>query len=237
LDWSGNIRVKICCIGSKIEALTAINYGVSALGLVSEMPSGPGVISENLIKGIVKVIPPGISSVLLTSKQDVKSITLQQKKTKVNTIQIVDKILQGSYIDLKENLPGISLIQVIHVIDYTSIDEALKVAPYVNAILLDSGTPDAAIKKLGGTGEIHNWEISKKIRELLDIPVFLAGRLNSSNVLSAINLVKPFGVDVCTGVRSNGKLDISKLSAFMKQVSEYNKLISDKDQGKEKESF
>ena len=115
-------------------------------------------------------------------------------------------------------IPGISLIQVIHVRDEESIEEAISVAPHVNAILLDSGNPALKVKELGGTGRTHDWNISRKIREFVNIPIFLAGGLNPENVDEAISKVRPFAVDVCSGIRTNGKLDESKLNEFISQI-------------------
>ena len=149
-------RVKICCISSTHEAQLAIHYGASALGLVSAMPSGPGVIAEDLIAHIAAKIPPGVSSFLLTSKQDTASIIEQQRRCRVNTIQICDRLEMGSYDDLREAMPGVALVQVIHVTGEVSIAEAVAVALHVNAILLDSGNQSLVVKELGGTGRIHN---------------------------------------------------------------------------------
>lgn len=212
-------RVKICCIGSLEEAKLAIDYGASALGLVSEMPSGPGVISEGSIAQIASLMPPAVSSFLLTSKPDTLAIIAQQRRLGVNTIQICDRLESGTYDDLRQALPGIAIIQVIHVTGSESIEEALSVAPHVHGLLLDSGNQSLSIKELGGTGRIHDWEISRRIRELVNIPVFLAGGLNADNVVTAIRLVEPFGVDVCSGVRTQGKLDEKKLSQFLNQVA------------------
>lgn len=207
-------RVKICCISSAHEAQLAIRYGASALGLVSAMPSGPGVIAEDLIAEIAVTIPPGVSSFLLTSKQDTASIIEQQRRCRVNTIQICDRLEIGRYDDLREAMPGIALVQVIHVTGEESIEEALAVAPHVNAILLDSGNQSLVVKELGGTGRVHNWEISRTIRELVNVPIFLAGGLNAENVADAMQQVGPFGLDVCSGVRVDGKLDEGKLARF-----------------------
>ncbi len=213
------VRVKICCISNIEEAKLAITYGASALGLVSEMPSGPGVISEELISGIAEQIPPAISTFLLTSKQDVDEIIDQQHRCKTNTIQLCDKLLVGSHKKLKTALPGIKIVQVVHVTAEESIQEAIEVSKFVDAILLDSGNQKLAVKELGGTGRTHDWTISRKIVESVTVPVFLAGGLNSSNVTDAIQQVKPFGVDVCSGVRTNGRLDKNKLRLFAEAVS------------------
>jgi phosphoribosylanthranilate isomerase len=211
-------RVKICCISSIEEAWTAINYGASALGLVSEMPSGPGVISEDLIREIASVIPPAISSFLLTCKQDAASIIEQQRRSGVNTIQICDRLDPKSYRELRDALPGIAIVQVIHVSGFESVAEAITVAPHVNGILLDSGNQSLAVKELGGTGRTHDWSLSRKIREAVDVPLFLAGGLKPTNIAEAIRQVEPFGVDVCSGVRSDGKLDEAKLAGFFQNL-------------------
>lgn len=212
-------RIKICCIASVAEAWLAIECGASALGLVSEMPSGPGVISEDLIAEIAATIPPAIASFLLTSKQDVASIVQQQQRLGVNTIQICDRLRTGDHRDLRYALPGISLVQVIHVTGPESVAEAGAVAPLVDAILLDSGDQSSPVKELGGTGRTHNWTLSRQIRQSVNVPLFLAGGLNADNVAEAIRQVGPFGVDICSGVRTNGLLDGSKLSGFFAAVA------------------
>lgn len=211
-------RVKICCIGSIDEAWTAIRLGASALGLVSEMPSGPGPIPEELIRRIAARIPPGVASFLLTSRQDAASIIEQQRRCHVNTVQIVDRLEQGSYAEMRAMMPGVSLVQVIHVTGEEALEEALRVAPDVNAVLLDSGNQTLKIKELGGTGRRHDWTISRKIREQLDVPVYLAGGLRAENVREAVEQVAPFGLDVCSGVRTLGRLDEQKLAALFSEL-------------------
>lgn len=212
-------RVKICCISSVEEARLAIRYGASALGLVSEMPSGPGVISETLIAEIVRTIPPHIQSFLLTSKRDASAIIEQQLRTKVTTLQLVDIVALDVYFELRHQLPSVSLVQVIHITGEESIDEAKAVAPYVNALLLDSGNPALPRKELGGTGRTHNWKISRKIREKLSVPIYLAGGLRPENVGEAIAQVGPYAVDVCSGLRTDGKLDETKLARFFRSIA------------------
>lgn len=196
----------------------AIDHGASALGLVSEMPSGPGPIPEDLIREIAAVIPPAVSSFLLTCRQDVDGIIGQQKRTGVNTIQICDRLEKGSHEQLRKALPGISLVQVIHVTGPESVEEAVAVAPDVDAILLDSGNQTLEIKELGGTGRVHDWRLSAVIREAVEAPLFLAGGLKPANVAAAINQVRPFGVDVCNGLRTEGKLDEKKLGEFFRAI-------------------
>ena len=158
-----------------------------------------------LIAEIAATVPPGVSSFLLTCKEDAASIIDQQRRLRVNTIQICDRLPPGSHRELREALPGVSLVQVIHVTGPESVDEAIAVAPEVDAILLDSGNQSLAIKELGGTGRTHDWNLSRRIREAIDVPMFLAGGLNPSNVAAAIREVQPFGIDVCSGLRSEGR--------------------------------
>lgn len=211
-------RVKICCISSLEEARLAIRYGASALGLVGAMPSGPGIISDKRITEIAASIPPPVASFLLTSETDAEAIIAHQQKVLTNTVQIVDELRSGTYTRLREGMPGIKLVQVVHVIDENSVSEAVKLSEHVDALLLDSGNPKAAIKTLGGTGNTHNWQLSRKICKQSKVPVFLAGGLKASNVASAIREVQPYGLDLCSGVRTDGKLDEEKLKAFFEAV-------------------
>jgi phosphoribosylanthranilate isomerase len=214
-------RVKICCIMSVEEAWLAIRYGASALGLVSEMPSGPGPIPESLIAEISRTLPPSVSSFLLTSKQKPLDIIEQQRRCGTNVIQLCDQVKLSDYQELREALPGIGLVQVVHVTSEEAIDEACAVAPSVNGILLDSGNQALRVKELGGTGRRHDWNISRRIRDKVSVPVFLAGGLSSENVVEGLKWVQPFGVDVCNGVRTKNRLDEFKLLAFFKAISTY----------------
>jgi phosphoribosylanthranilate isomerase len=196
----------------------AIELGASALGLVSAMPSGPGVIREEQIAEIAATIPPAIGSFLLTSKQDVASIVDQQRRCGTNCVQLCDRLSSGSSQELKAAMPGVSVVQVVHVTGAESVEEAMAVASGVDAILLDSGNQSLAVKELGGTGRQHDWSLSRRIREQVNVPIFLAGGLKPENVGEAIRAVEPFGLDLCSGVRTAGKLDREKLTRFFVAV-------------------
>ena len=130
----------------------------------------------------------------------------------------MDELTKGTYNDIKTALPHLKIVQVILVTDEESINEAIRISPNVDALLLDSGNPKASIKTLGGTGNVHNWDLSREIVKTVDVPVFLAGGLHANNVRQAIETVRPFAVDVCSGVRTEGRLDTNKLKAFIKAV-------------------
>ncbi len=215
-------KIKICCISSIEEVELAIKYGASAIGLVSEMPSGPGVISEELIEEISAAVPSTIETFLLTSKTNSDSIIVQHNKCKTTTLQIVDSVNTDVYDKLREELPLIKLVQVIHVAGEESITEAVAVSSLVDVLLLDSGNQKLKVKELGGTGRTHDWTISRKIRDAVSVPVYLAGGLNAKNVLDAIKEVEPFGIDLCSGVREGGKLNEKRLEAFFAVLHDRN---------------
>lgn len=209
-------RIKICCISTQEEAQLAVQYGASALGLVGHMPSGPGVISDDVIAEIARFSPPAIGTFLLSSETNATAIIAHHRKVLTNTIQLVDALESGTYTEIRTALGPVKIVQVIHVNGDRSVDEALEIASEVDAILLDSGNPALAVKVLGGTGRVHNWTISRRIVESVSVPVFLAGGLHAGNVREAIETVQPFGLDLCSGVRTNGKLDPFKLEQFFK---------------------
>jgi phosphoribosylanthranilate isomerase len=213
------VKVKICCMASIDEARIAIEAGASAVGLVSRMPSGPGPIEEELITEIVASVPSHIETFLLTCETTAEAIAAQQTRTRANTLQLVDHVDGQTHRQLKSELPHVKIVQVIHVPDEDSLREAQAASENAHALLLDSGNPRLAVKELGGTGRTHNWSISREIVERAAVPVYLAGGLNAANVVEAITTVRPYAVDICSGVRTNGHLDQEKLEAFMRQVA------------------
>ncbi len=175
------------------------------------------VISDDLIRAIARAVPPPIATFLLTCHQRVADIVAQQQRCGTNTVQLCDRLAEGSYAELRAAMPGVAVVQVIHVNGRESVQEAVNVAPHVDALLLDSGNQRLATKELGGTGRTHDWQLSTEIRRAVRVPIFLAGGLRAENVRDAIGQVEPWGVDLCSGVRSDGRLDQSKLKAFMLQ--------------------
>jgi phosphoribosylanthranilate isomerase len=211
-------RVKICCISTIAEARLAIAAGASALGLVGQMPSGPGVVADEIIASIIAMVPPPIATFLLTSATDAATIIEQQRTLRPSVLQLVDHLAADVHATLRNALPGIGLVQVVHVEDQASVEYAREAAETVDALLLDSGRVNAPIKELGGTGRVHDWSLSRLIRDSVRVPLFLAGGLHAGNVPDAIRAVEPFGLDVCSGVRAAGALNATRLHAFMGSV-------------------
>jgi phosphoribosylanthranilate isomerase len=211
-------RIKICCISSQREAALAIAHGAAALGLVSHMPSGPGVLPDSDIAAIIATVPPPIATFLLTSETDAAQIIAQQRRLRATTLQLVDHLDAVVHRALRAALPGITLVQVVHVENDASVAYALQAAKTVDALLLDSGRLNAPVKELGGTGRTHNWALSRRIRDHAGTPIFLAGGLRAETVAEAVRTVQPFGLDVCTGVRTDSMLDATRVAAFMHAV-------------------
>jgi phosphoribosylanthranilate isomerase len=206
-------RLKVCCIASVEEARLAIASGADALGLVARMPTGPGPIDDDLIATIADAVGPPIATFLLTCEVDPETVVDHMRRTRVNTVQLVDDSVKPDvYAALRKAAPAVRVVQVVHVRGRNSISLALEVASHVDALLLDSGNPVA--RELGGTGRTHDWALSREIVERSPRPVFLAGGINPSNVADAIERVRPFGIDLCSGVRTNGALDGTKLAAL-----------------------
>ena len=211
-------RIKICCIASPEEGRLAVAAGADAIGLVGEMPSGPGVIDDETARAIARATPPPIATFLLTSRTEAADIVDHVRFCETNTVQIVRHIEPAQYARIMRDLPNVRRVQVIHVEDEGALELMQAYAPFVHAFLLDSGRPDAAVAELGGTGRTHDWSISAKFVAQAERPVFLAGGLKPANVASAIKRVAPFGVDLCSGVRRDGALDPQMLSNFVKEV-------------------
>ncbi len=192
-------------MGSVLEAQTAIELGASAIGLVSRMPSGPGPIEEALIAEIVAAVPRTTETFLLTCETGAAEIIAQQRRTGASALQLVDHVEATVREELRAALTRVRIVQVIHVRAEDSVQEAMKASESSDALLLDSGNPALAVKELGGTGRRHDWRLSRRIVEATTIPVYLAGGLNASNVREAAETVNPYGVDVCSGVRTDGR--------------------------------
>ena len=212
------VRLKVCCISSIEEAQTAIAHGADAIGLVSAMPSGPGVIDDARIEAIAAAVPPGIGTVLLTSRRDVDGIVAQQRRFRVNTLQLCDEVEPTDIRTMRSILDGVSIIQVVHVVGEESIRQAVAASRAAHALLLDSGDPSKSTRELGGTGRTHNWTLSRRICEAVVGPVYLAGGLSPENIADAVRTVRPFGVDVCSGLRSDGLLDEHRLASFVRRL-------------------
>lgn len=211
-------RIKICCIASIDEAQLAIAAGADALGLVAAMPSGPGPIPDARIAQIAAWTPPPVATFLLTSETTAQAIAEHVRATQPSTVQIVGHIDPCEVEELARLLPHVRRVQVIHVEGPEALDLIPAYAPHVHAFLLDSGRPGAVVPELGGTGRTHDWSVSARFVRASPRPVFLAGGLDDTNVMEALRQVRPYGIDLCSRVRTDGQLDVMKLALLMAAV-------------------
>ena len=213
-------RIKVCCMASLEEARAAIRAGADAVGLLgkSSMPSSPRAIDDRRVAEIAALVPPPIATFLLTSESTAAGIAGQALAAGASTVQIVSHLSAGESGQLPKLLPATRRVQVIHVENESALNLIEQYAPYVHAFLLDSGRPSLPTPEYGGTGRTHDWSVSAEFVRRSPRPVFLAGGLTPANVQAAIRTVRPFGVDLCTGVRTDGRLDEDKLAAFMGAV-------------------
>jgi len=211
-------RIKICCIRSREEAWLAIRWGADAIGLVGAMPSGPGTIDDDTIAAIASEVPPPVASFLLTSESTAQGIATHVRKTGPSVVQVVRHIEPDESARLVELLPTTRRVQVIHVEDECALGLIAQYSPHAHAFLLDSGRPSLPVPQYGGTGHTHDWRISAEFVRRSPLPVFLAGGLAPDNVSEAIRTVRPYGVDLCSGVRTSGRLDPGRLASFVEAV-------------------
>lgn len=211
-------RLKICCIGSQHEARLAIRAGVDALGLVGAMPSGPGVIADDAIRAIALAMPAAVSGLLLTQERTAEAIAQHVSRCAVSTVQVVNHVDPEELGRLRAMMPWLRIVQVIHVESADALGLLGAYERHADTFLLDSGSPAAAVPLLGGTGRVHDWSVSAEFVRRSELPVFLAGGLTPENVGEAIRLVQPYGLDICSGIRSDGVLDERKLQRYVAAV-------------------
>lgn len=198
-------RVKICCIQNPAEAELAIGSGADSLGVISSTRESPMVMRPEKIREITQMIPPSIDTFVLTALDNSWKLIDLIRTVKNRTIQLVDRLNSGNYLEIRASIPCVKIVQVIDADDEGAFDHAIRVDSYVDAILLKS-----KYKK--------NWDICKEIVEYVQTPIFLSGDLTPENVRESIAEIKPFGVDACDGIRTDGKLDKKKIRQFINET-------------------
>lgn len=212
------VSIKICCIQTEGEALLAARAGADMIGLVGAMPSGPGPIPDSEIASISDRMRERISTVLLTSETTPEGIVAHIARCNPDAVQLVDRVPAQVFAAIRAAFPALRIFQVIHMQTTADIETALDAARRADALLLDSGQPDAALRQLGGTGRVHDWALSAKVAARACCPVWLAGGLTPDNVAEAVRTVRPHGVDVCSRVRVDGQLQPALLDGFIRNA-------------------
>jgi phosphoribosylanthranilate isomerase len=211
-------QIKICCMSSIEDVHHAIKAGADAVGFVCAIPTSARTIDINIVESITSKVEPSKDTFLLTSEKTAEEIAEKALLAGVNTVQILSYLGPHEYERLQKLLPNIKFVQVVHIENESSLNSIEAYGRYVHAFLLDSGKPNSSIPEYGGTGRTHDWSISAKFVQRTTHPVFLAGGLTPDNVGEAIKAVRPYGVDLCSGVRTNNALDHYKLEKFIKAV-------------------
>jgi phosphoribosylanthranilate isomerase len=210
------MHVKICGIRRSEDALLAAQCGADAVGLlVGQRHSSPDFITAALAGKISRTLPPSVEAVLVTHITDVDEIERLLRQSGITAVQLHSKITAESVANLRTRFPDLKVFKSVHVLSAQSARYPEGFSKVVDGFVLD--TINVATDQVGGTGNVHDWTISRKIVERFpDIPIILAGGLNSKNVRSAIESVHPFGVDVNSGTKgSDGFKDARKMREFV----------------------
>ncbi|MEU4316651.1 phosphoribosylanthranilate isomerase [Nocardia sp. NPDC024068] len=215
------VRAKICGIRSRADLDTAVDAGADAVGFISGTTHySEDVLTAEAAAQLSVITPPFVNRVLVTHLEDAHAILDLADRVDVDIIQVHGLVDRDTLRAVHGAAHGRTIVRAVHVTGPDSLATARTVAADCDAVLLDSRTAD----RLGGTGRTHDWSLSARIvRELAGIgrPVILAGGLNSDNVDEAIEAVRPFGVDVNSGVETAaGDKDFAACAAFVKTAHE-----------------
>ena len=211
--------VKICGIRRHEDALIAAELGADAIGLlVGQRHNSPDFISAAVAREISRTLPPSVEAVLVTQITEVDEIERLLRQSGITAVQLHSEITADSVANLRTRFPDLKVFKSVHVISAESVRYPEGFSKVVDGFVLD--TINVATDQVGGTGKTHDWSISRKIVERFpDIPIILAGGLNSKNVRSAIESVHPFGVDVNSGTKgSDGFKDARKMREFIREA-------------------
>jgi phosphoribosylanthranilate isomerase len=201
-------RVKICGIMNELDLNCAIAGGADAVGFIVEVEGSRHRISAEVARELIKRVPVFTKSVAVIAPDSPEEAVLLAQKTGADLIQVHGTLEPLEIKELKKRVHQSVIAAVPQGV------EAHLMAAAADAVLLDTFKDG----KLGGTGAVHDWSVSAAIARDLCIPVILAGGLNPSNVGEAIRTVKPYAVDVSSGVEIAGRKDQEKVKSFVREV-------------------
>ena len=208
------MKVKICGINKAEFAQWAYDAGCDYLGLLIGITHvAEDKISVQQAKEIIENSNVDTSKfVMVTHLLDAEEIISILKELNISNVQLHDNISIEEIKKIRSALPELYIIKAVHVLNEHAIQHALMLEEYADAIILDSRTS----ARLGGTGNVHDWNISAEICKRCKKPVFLAGGLTPDNLVSAIETVRPYAVDANSGVETeNGDKDLNKIRKFV----------------------
>jgi len=211
--------VKICGVRRQEDALLAAELGADAIGLlVGQKHNSLDFISATVAREIARALPPSMDAVLVTHLKEIDQLERLLQQSEITTIQLHSEIAPSSVERLRHRLPGVKIFKSINVISADSVAYPDAFKKLVDGFVLDS--INLATNQVGGTGKTDDWSVSRQIvMRYPEVPIILAGGLNSENVRSAIERVRPFGVDVNSGRKAaDGFKDPRKMEAFIVQA-------------------
>lgn len=216
------MRVQIAGVSSLEEALATADAGADALGFTVRLPHGVhDGLTEARARGIVAALPPFVASVAITYVATARAAVELCRYLGVSTLQLHGPFPTAELPLIRAGLPHLKLIRAVHVTGPPAIAEARSLARHVDALILD--TYDPASGRGGATGLTHDWALSRQIVAETRVPVILAGGLTPDNVAAAIAAVRPWGVDVHTGVENaDGTRNLDKVRAFIRAAKTSN---------------
>lgn len=219
------MKVKICGISNEIDAISAIKLGADAIGFVMGGKVLPVEVEPyaQTVRETIKRFPKGVDSFLVTHLFEGEDILALSNYIQSTGIQISEDILIEEVEKVRKNTDK-KIIKTIVTTDPKAVEKLKLYEPYCDYFLLDS----RECGYTGGTGKENNWQMCRKLIELTDKPVFIAGGLNPENVKDAIKEADPYGVDVSTGISCYSKnylrkdrKDANKIEKFIKTVKEF----------------
>ncbi|MFW6117327.1 MAG: phosphoribosylanthranilate isomerase [Thermoproteota archaeon] len=210
------VRVKICGITSREDLEMVVEAGADAVGFVVDVPHSQRNISIRKANRLIESTPVFVGSVAVIVPEGLHHLRQLCQDLRPSLFQIHGK--KQLYREIREDLPGIRVIGAIKAKKDFSPQETQTSTQIFDAVLIDSHLPG----RQGGTGRVHDWRISKRVKELLHPkPLILAGGLSLDNIKRAVQTVRPYAVDVSTGVESKpGIKDQKKVNRFIKNAKE-----------------
>lgn len=211
-------RVKICGITNIKDALAAVSYGADEIGFhVGQVRGSRNIISKEKTAEIISQLPGSVVPVLVTTSSEPREIMRLAQETGVSAVQFHGDVSSDDVAFVKKEFPSFKMYKIIPVRDESAIIEARKYEKIADAVLLDTSSKETG--QVGGTGKTHDWEVSRKIVGSISLPVILAGGLNPENVAEAINKVRPYMVDVNSGVSNpDGTRNLEKMKLFVERA-------------------
>ena len=212
------MKIQIAGLSTAEDVAFAFEEGVDSVGFTVGLPDGPhDGLTEEMVGTIVDGLPPLLAAVTITYERTLGGLLRMLRTCRTPVLQAHGAHDRDTILRLKGEMPHLKVIKSITVTDRDSaLGEVSAWESVADCLILDS--LDSLSGRLGATGLVHDWNISRGIVEISSLPVILAGGLTPENVAEAIDAVRPWGVDVHTGVEIDGRFSRERLSAFVREV-------------------